>query len=155
MALPLLDHLAEPQLAYQPSFAAATGTRIEIRLRGQEYELREAWEKIFRPNITDAAPDVIVIADHYLRRIWQLLSAGEAARPGWDPVSFSRSAIEPHPQDDMPEPADILIDAARDCLNALVDSDKTLAGPTCRSGLTRMCHCSAGWPCTGGPGARM
>lgn len=123
VALLLLDHLAEPQLAYQPSFAAATGTRIEIGLRGQEYELREAWEKIFRPNITDAAPDVIVIADHYLRGIWQLLSAGAAARPGWDPVSFSRSAIEPHPQDDMPEPADILIDAARDCLNALVDSD--------------------------------
>jgi hypothetical protein len=123
VALLLLDHLVEPQLAYQPSFAAATGMRAEIRLRGQEYEIREAWEQIFRPNITDAAPDVIVIADHYLRRIWQLLSAGEAARPGWDPVSFSRSAIEPHPQDDMPEPTNILIDAARDCLNTLLDSD--------------------------------
>jgi hypothetical protein len=119
----LLDQLAEPHLSYEPSFTAATGTRIEIRLRGQEYELREAWEKILRPNITDAAPDVMVIADHYLRRIWQLLSAAEAARPGWDPVSFSRSAIEPHPQDDMPEPADFLINAARDCLNVLVDKD--------------------------------
>jgi hypothetical protein len=121
-ALLLLDHLAEPQLAHQPSFTAATGTRIEIRLRGQEYDLREVWEKIFRPNITDVAPDVIVIADQYLRRIWQLLSAAGAARPGWDPVSFARSAIEPHVQDDMPEPADFLINAARDCLDALMDS---------------------------------
>ncbi len=119
----LFDELAAPRLAYEPSFAAATGTRIEIRLRGQEYELREAWEKIFRLNIKDAASDVIVVADHHLRRMWHLLCAADAARPGWDPASFSRSAIEPHPQDDMPQPADLLIDAARDCLDALLDQD--------------------------------
>lgn len=119
-ALLLFDHLAEPQPTYRPSFAAASGTRIEIVPRGEVYWLREAWTKVFLPNIADAAPDLIVIADHHLRRAHQLLSAGGAARPGWDPMSFSRSAIEPHSQDTMAEPADVLIDAARDCLESLV-----------------------------------
>lgn len=110
-ALLLFDHLAGPQPIYRQSFAAS-GTRIEIGLRGDVYWLREAWAKVFSANIADAAPDVIAIADHHLRRAYQFLSVGGAARPGWDPVSFTRSAIEPHAQDSTTEPIDVLIDAA-------------------------------------------
>ncbi|GLI27527.1 hypothetical protein ARHIZOSPH14_17690 [Agromyces rhizosphaerae] len=34
--------------------------------------------------------------------------------PGWDALSFGRSAIEPHPQDEFREPIDAIIDALRD-----------------------------------------
>ena len=128
VALLLFDHLTEPLPAYQRSFAFTSGTRIDIGQRGEVYWLREAWAKLFIPNIADAAPDVIVIADRHLRRAYQLLTAAGTARPGWDPVCFSRSAIEAHAQDSLDESADVLIDAARDCLEALLDSGSE-AGP--------------------------
>jgi hypothetical protein len=39
-------------------------------------------------------------------------------------MCFSRSAIEPHPQDNMPEAVGLLIDAARDCLESLLAGDR-------------------------------
>jgi hypothetical protein len=128
VALLLFDHLTEPLPTYQPSFVSAAGTSVDIGLRGEAYWLDEAWAKLFVPAIGDAAQDVIVIADHHLRRAHHLLSAAAAARPSWDPVSFSRSAIEPHAQDSMSQAADVLINAARDCLEALLDSGSE-AGP--------------------------
>jgi hypothetical protein len=48
------------------------------------------------------------------------LMADSGASPGWDPVSFGRSAIEPHEQDQHEDPFDPLIDAVRDCVEALL-----------------------------------
>ena len=106
------------------SFALGSGTRIDLGLRGDTYWLREAWAKVFVPDIAEAARDLIMIADRHLRRAHQLLTASGTARPQWDPLCFSRAAIEPHPQDSMGEPADVIIDAARDCLEALLDTGK-------------------------------
>src|SRR5205807_2458173 len=47
--------------------------------------------------------------------------------------SFSRSAIEPHSQDGYPDPIDVLIDAARDCLVELLTHDAALAASYLRS----------------------
>jgi Domain of unknown function (DUF4020)/SIR2-like domain len=120
-ALLLFDHLAEPRAVLRPSFTR--GGRIEIELRGDQFWLSEAWAKVFVPNLADAAGELIAIADRHLRRAHGLLTASGSARPGWDPASFSRSAIEPHAQDDMPGSADSLINAARDCLEYLLDND--------------------------------
>ena len=124
VALLLFDHLAEPQSVQHRSFAPGSGTRFDLGLRGETYWLREAWTKVLAPSLAEAARDLIVIADRHLRRTHQLLTASGTARPRWDPLCFSRSAIEPHSQDSMGEPADVLIDAARDCLEALLDSGK-------------------------------
>lgn len=123
VALLLFDYLTEPDAAPSPSFAVSAGTRMEIRLHGEQWPLQEAWTQVFAPHLDDAAHDLIIIADRHLRRAHALLTATGAARPGWDPLSFSRSAIDPHDQDDMPEPTDFLIDAARDCLERLLDTD--------------------------------
>jgi hypothetical protein len=120
VALLLFDYLTEPQAAPGPSFAVPGGSRTEIRLRGGQWPLEQAWEQVFAPRLDVAAGDLIAIADRHLRRAHALLTATGTARPGWDPASFSRSAIEPHSQDDMPEPLDILIDAARDSLEVLL-----------------------------------
>jgi hypothetical protein len=121
VALLLFDYLAELRPVHRRSFTFTSGTRIDTELRGDLYSLREAWTKLFVPNLAVAAPDVIVIADRHLRRAHQMLTAAGAARPGWDPMCFSRSAVEPHAQDSMGEPTDVLIDAARDCLEALLN----------------------------------
>ena len=119
-ALLLFDYLTEPQATLRPSFGLPGGSRVEVELRGDPYWLGEGWAKVFTPHLADVAEDLIVIADRQLRRAHALLTAAGAARPGWDPMCFSRSAIEPHAQDSMPEPANALIDAARDCLESLL-----------------------------------
>ena len=123
VTLLLFDYLTEPQALLRRSFALPSGSRTEVQLRGDQYWLGEAWKKVFVPHLADAAQDLIVITDRQLRRAHALLTAAGATRPGWDPMSFSRSAIEPHAQDSMQESADVLIDAARDCLESLLGSN--------------------------------
>ncbi len=125
-ALTLFDMLTEPRVKIRPSFAAPATGHMEIELQGDRYWLDEVWAKVFVANLADAAQDLIVIADRQLRLAHALLTAVGGARPGWDPLSFLRSAIEKHEQDIMREPADVLIDAARDCLEALLDADSDL-----------------------------
>jgi hypothetical protein len=92
------------------------------------YHLDQAWREIFRPILAEVAAAVLAIADHQLRRISGLLTIAGAAQPGWDPVSFGRYAIEPDAGDEFRKPVDALIDAARDCIEALLAADGP-AGP--------------------------
>ena len=101
----------------------SANVRFDIRLRGQGYWLNEAWRERVCPRLAEAATDVLAIVDRHLRRAHQLLTAAATAKPRWEPLSFDRSAIEPHLQDDMRRPFDVLIDAARDCIEALLDRD--------------------------------
>ena len=119
----LFDYLTEPQFHAAPSFGLpGEELRFDVRLRGSHHWLKEAWQKLFVANLTQAAPVVLAIADRHLRHAFHLLSTAGSARPGWDPVSFSRSAIEAHPQDQPGEAIDVLIDAARDCLESLLNT---------------------------------
>jgi hypothetical protein len=124
VALLLFDYLTEPQAVLRRSFALSSGGRIEVELRGDRHWLGEVWSQVFVPHLADAAQDLIVVTDRQLRRAHALLTAAGPARPAWDPMCFSRSAIEPHAQDSMPEPADVLIDAARDCLEYLLSGNR-------------------------------
>jgi hypothetical protein len=127
VALRLFDHLTEPKIGLQSSFGLSEAPRFDIRIRGDTYWVREAWQKLFSPSLSEVASDVLVIADHHLRRAHELLAAAGAAGHGWDPLSFGRSAIEPHSQDSIDHPVDVLIDAARDCLEALLAAGDVLA----------------------------
>jgi hypothetical protein len=61
-----------------------------------------------------------------LRTAHGLLVATGSANLAWDPISGRRSAIEPHPQDAFHNPFDVVIDAARECLDALLVNGSTL-----------------------------
>lgn len=119
-ALLLFDHLTEPVAVFEPSYDLGGRARFEIQLRGDERPLRQAWQELFVPNVVEAAPPLLAIVDRHLRRASDLLIATCSTQPGWDPVSFRRSAVEPHPQDHIRESIDVLIDAGRDCLEALL-----------------------------------
>jgi hypothetical protein len=120
-ALLLFDHLTEPRAKTRPSFVLPGVPRFDVELRGSSYWLDEAWRELFVPNLAAAAPALLAIADRHLRRAFQLLDAVGSAGSGWDSLSGRRSAIAPHPQDQFREPIDTLIDAARDCLEVLLD----------------------------------
>lgn len=125
-ALLLFDHLTEPKATWQPSFSGDGPPLCDIALRGSQHWLEEAWRNLLLPNLSAAAPAVLAIADRHLRRARLLLVTAGSAGPGWDALSFRRSAVEPHAQDAHREAIDVLIDAARDGLKALLDADEGL-----------------------------
>jgi hypothetical protein len=126
VGLLLFDHLTEPRAVLQPSFGLSGGPRFGIQLRGDGHWLQEAWQTLFLPRLAEAAPAVLAIVDRHLRRAHQLLIAADSAGPEWDPISFRRSAVDAHPQDSFREPIDVLIDATRDCLEAMLDGGDDL-----------------------------
>ena len=129
-ALLLLDHLLQPRHALTPRFATADGRTTDTAvadLSGDGYLLRRSWHEFFRPHLDKLAAPAAVIAERHLRTANRMLRASGRAGQGWDPDSFGRSGIEPHPQDAPLQPFDLLIDIARDCLDALLTEDPDAA----------------------------
>jgi hypothetical protein len=122
----LLDYLTEPVAAVEPSYGLGP-PRLEVHLRGNEYWLQQAWANLLTPNLADAAQAVAAMADRHLRRVRDLQAAARPDSPDWDSVSFRRSGIEPHPQDQHRDAIDVLIDAARDSLETLLDASDPIA----------------------------
>lgn len=122
----LFDHLTEPSPGLMPSFGPGR-PRLGIHLHGDDYWLKEAWANVLKPNLGTMADAVGAIADRHLRRVRDLQVSADPDNRGWDAVSFGRHAIEPHPQDRYTEPVDVLIDAARDSLQALLDASHPIA----------------------------
>lgn len=89
------------------------GVAAEIKWAISEGLLKMLWERL-AVRLEDIAFDVVEIAGQALADAYQLLRAFDSDR-SFDPWSFRRSAIEPHPQDQFPEDEDVIIDALRDC----------------------------------------
>ena len=118
-ALLLFDHLTEPLPELSRTFGGSVPTRMDVTVRGDAHWLKDAWTAVFAPHIEEAEEDLVGMAERHLRRARHILVAAGAADARWDPTSFRRSAIEPHSQDQHAA-NDILIDVARDCLEALL-----------------------------------
>jgi hypothetical protein len=124
-ALLMLDHLLAPRQMLTPRLSLTddepeVGSSISD-LTGEDYALRQAWDQFFRPHLDELAAPVAVIAGRHLQTAHLILSAAGRASDRWDPSSFERSGIEPHHQDSPPQPFDLLIDIARECLTALLE----------------------------------
>lgn len=97
-------------------------------LRADHWSLNEVWTNHIRPNLASVAQPLLSGITHRLEEIHSELAAWERASREWDPVSYGRSAIEPHEQDQYPEAVDVLIDAARDALEWLATHAPVLLG---------------------------
>lgn len=122
----LFDHLTEPTAGLTPAFGLGP-PHLDIHVRGDDHWLRKAWAEVLKPNLSEVAHAVVAMADRHLRRAHDLQVAASPGNSSWDAVSFGRHAIEPHPQDRYAEPIDVLIDAARDGLEALLDASHPIA----------------------------
>lgn len=139
LALLLLDHLLQVTVVLGPTWTPVDpdedGDRrpgryvnADVRLRGNNHWLNEAWDRLFRPNLADCASDVIVIAEQHLRDAHRRLRLLGKATDQWDLISFQRSAIEPHEQDRVGREVNVIIDAARDSIEHLLQDDTQLGG---------------------------
>lgn len=81
-----------------------------------------------KPNLHEMSESLLALITIRLKERHSILVAWERgdATSDWD--SFSRSAIEPHPQDDLDRDIDPLIDGARECLEWLATNAPVVAG---------------------------
>ena len=95
---------------------------LEPFLLGDHYEMNEVWEKGLKPNLDTLAEPLLVRVAETLRKQHAAIRTWGGGDSQLDPTSWHRSAIEPHEQDEYAEPVDVVIDAARDCLEHLASS---------------------------------
>ena len=80
------------------------------------YFIDDLWETLLKPNLQRSAEPLLPYVVRRLASQHQTLCAWQATTFDWNPLSDARNAIEPHERDKNPVALDVLIDAARDCL---------------------------------------
>jgi hypothetical protein len=134
-ALMLFDHLATHRVELQPAFpniVAGTSTTDSVdagtprfsveTLKGDDYWLQEAWTSFFKPHLDELVTPLTEILVARLADANRALRGVGQANQQWDEQSFHRSAIAPDPQDSIPWPSHLLVDALRDCVELLANT---------------------------------
>ena len=136
----IFDVMGAHRLSLQPAFpdfeeeitgvSTLPGDDIEVELDpdGDGGAFRELWETDLKPRLDSVADSLLSITVAHLDARHRTLLGWQKADGDWDPESCSRHAIEPHEQDHGFHHVDVLIDAARDCLEWLAgDQPETAA----------------------------
>ncbi|MDQ0887982.1 hypothetical protein QFZ81_003070 [Paenibacillus sp. V4I9] len=130
LILILFEYLTRPLTKYKKKFSLSESSYdelvdVEIEIQGDMYSLGELWRKSILPNLEYYAVPLMNIFINQLQMVTFLLKG--TGHGNWDPLSFSRSAIEPHEQDRYPDSMDLVIDGCRDVLEYLIQHDGKLA----------------------------
>ena len=129
--LEVFDAMAAPGLAIEPGFALVSedddepAVRVEmVRQHHQmdQFSLERLYEDHLKPNLQEAAESLLERVVRRLAERHRTLCSWQQATRDNDAMSFRRSAIEPHEQDQdrSLQSIDVLINAARDALEHLV-----------------------------------
>ena len=94
-------------------------------------EMQELLEDCIKPNLPEIADPLLVLTTARLNERYQISIAWEESEATWHSDSYSRSAIEPHEQDEVGHDVDALINTARDCLEWLAANNSVIAGAWC------------------------
>ncbi|TFW08107.1 DUF4020 domain-containing protein [Oxalobacteraceae bacterium OM1] len=126
LTLTMFMAMSEHRLSVKPGFAwpdddEGRGRRLDVEcpLRADHWSLNEVWTRHLKPHLSRVAQPLLAGVALRLEKIHGELTAWDKASREWDPVSYRRSAIEPHDQDQYPEAVDVLVDVARDALEWL------------------------------------
>ena len=92
---------------------------FEPKPLGQHYALERIWERCLSPNLDTLAQPVLEVAVESLDTQYNEYKIWQNQEHRFDPMSAHRWAIEPCEYDRFPRSHDVLIDAARDCLEHL------------------------------------
>lgn len=93
--------------------------KAECSLQTDHWSLNEVYKNQIQPHLAELAQPLLSGLIHRFERMQADLAAWSGARDQWDSMSYRRSAIEPHEQDQYTEASDVLIDAMRDALERL------------------------------------
>jgi len=121
-ALLLFEYLTRPYV-----FLYSGEANQGVSVLGDTYFLEETWKKIFRPNLDKFVPRLIPIITRNIELATFLWQTWRGKQPAYDPISFSRQAIEEHEQNKFKHDFDTLIDAARDTMEFLIEHNPMIA----------------------------
>ena len=102
-----------------------------LTVQADSGQLHELWENELRPRLDAVAESLLPIAVERLAARHRTFLAWQTGDRDWDPESSCRPAIEPHEQGHGSDHADVLIDAARDCLEWLASKRPEAASGWC------------------------
>jgi hypothetical protein len=88
----------------------------ELEYLAEYSTLNEVWEIDIKPRLSELAIEFWPITIQNLNHAYHLLKSWDEPKTTWDPISWSRAAIEHHKQNTISETVDVLINSARDCL---------------------------------------
>lgn len=130
-ALLIFRRLIRPTLTFDRLLSLGVEERdgrvhlgADVQIEADHHRLHEAWEDLFVPHLDEVHSDVIQITGSQLSEAHDLLRTAGGADSLWDPMSYGRSAIEPHEQDRHPEGQDAVIDAARVTLEWMLEHNR-------------------------------
>ncbi|WP_080314631.1 DUF4020 domain-containing protein [Enterobacter cloacae] len=133
LILPVFMVMSEHRLSIKPGFVwpddeSNEHNRLEAEcpLRADHWLLNDVWTKHLKPFLPHLGQQLLSSIALRLQVMHDELTVWGKASRKWDPLSFRRSAIEPHEQDKYPDAVDVLIDAARDALEQLAVDSPTL-----------------------------
>ncbi len=127
LALMVFEDRTRPHLKRDFDFGGATDQpRFEVDLCGDEHWLTDNWTKIFLPVLDQHFAQLLSLTTEQISQVYRSLR-GLDPEGSFDPISFSRSAIEHHEQDSHRDPIDVLIDAARDSIEAALANSLPIA----------------------------
>ena len=104
---------------------------VELPLLGNQHALNKLWKKGLKQNLSQIAEPVFERVIRHLEVQYLTQKAWQKASREWERASYRRSAIEPHELDSHPQAVDVLIDAARDCLEWLILNQAGAAAQWC------------------------
>lgn len=98
---------------------------------GDYHDIRSIWERQVKPHLDSMVEELLLcIVDQLMVQHQSYMWFGRGNRRV-DSASFRRSAIAPHEQDNIPNASDVLIDAARDCLEHIAATNSAVAAYWC------------------------
>ena len=104
---------------------------VELSLIGDHDTLNQLWELGLKPKLSQIAEPLLNRVIKHLEERHITLCTWQQIHREWDSDSRRRSAIEPHEQNVFSDAIDVLIDAARDCLESLASNQVDAAARWC------------------------
>ena len=95
------------------------------------YYTQKILSDCIKPNLPEMSEPLLALVTMRLKERHAILIAWEGGDATSHGDSYSRSAIEPHEQDDLSQEIDPLIDAARECLEWLAANAPVVVGAWC------------------------
>ena len=103
----------------------------DLKPSSDHHAISSLWEDSLKPNLDRVAETLITNVIGHLEKHHLTLSTWGSASRKWNLASMNRSAIEPNEQDKHPKVFDVLIDAARDCMEWLALNRTETAAQLC------------------------
>ena len=114
----LFSYLTEPQVVERSSALGAL--RSEIRLRGNVPHLHNTWNDVFKAALDSAAVDLLPVIDQHLRTAQRDLNLSDESGSS-QTLGSPIHPIETASGSSYLVPLGLLVEAARDCIETLLD----------------------------------